>query len=74
MKLSSRIAAMSAVTTLTVGVAAPSAVAGHRYNVTTGNGGCQQLGGKSAAGTSDRGLEKAENDGAQRVQGGLCPS
>ncbi len=72
MKLSSRIAAASAIAALSIGAAAPSAFAGHKYNVTTGNGECQQLGGKSAAGTSNNGFERAEENG--KPQGGLCPA
>lgn len=57
-----------------IGVSAPSAFAGHKYNVTTGNGECQQLGGKSEPGTSDKGLDTAEEKGNGNVQGGLCPA
>lgn len=53
---------------------APSAFAGHRYNVTTGTGECQQLGGKSGAGTSNMGLDTAEEKGNGRIQGGACPT
>ena len=74
MKLSSRIAALSAVAVVGIGATAPAAFAGHRYNVTTGNGSCQQLGGKSAPGTSSKGLDTAEEKGNGRIQGGLCPA
>ncbi|CAN5289625.1 hypothetical protein BH18ACT12_BH18ACT12_05770 [soil metagenome] len=72
--LKRRAVMLTAVAGLSVGVFAPSAVANHRYNVTTGNGSCQQLGGKSAAGTSNTGLDRAEESGNGQIQGGLCPA
>ncbi|MBA2383381.1 MAG: hypothetical protein H0V68_01775 [Actinobacteria bacterium] len=71
--LKSRVVMLTAVTALGVGAFAPGAVAAHKYNVTTGNGSCQQLGGNSAAGTSNKGLDRAEENGNGKIQGGLCP-
>lgn len=72
--LKRRVVLLASVTALGVGVLAPSASAGHKYNVTTGNGSCQQLGGKSEAGTSNKGLERAEQNDKGKIQGGLCPA
>ena len=73
-KMTKRAVLLTAVAGLSVSAFAPSALADHRYNVTTGNGSCQQLGGKSAAGTSNKGLDRAEENGNGRIQGGLCPA
>ena len=72
--LKRRVVVLAAVAGLSVGVLAPTAAANHRYNVTTGGGSCQQLGGKSAPGTSNRGLDRAEENGNGQIQGGLCPA
>ena len=69
-----KLAAGAFVVAAIIGGTAPSAFAAHRYNVTTGTGECQQLGGKSVAGTSDTGLDTAEEKGNGRIQGGLCPT
>ncbi len=65
---------LTAVTALGVGAFAPTAGAAHKYNVTTGNGSCQQLGGNSEAGTSNKGFDRAEENGNGQIQGGLCPT
>jgi len=69
-----KLAAGAFVVVAIIGGTTPSAFAAHRYNVTTGTGECQQLGGKSVAGTSDKGLDTAEEKGNGRIKGGLCPT
>ena len=70
--LKKRAVMLTAVAGLSVSAFAPSALAGHRYHVTTGNGSCQQLGGKSELGTSNKGLDRAEENRNSRIQGGAC--
>ncbi len=69
-----RVTMLAAVSALAVGALAPSALANHRYHVTNGKGNCVQLGGKSAAGTSDKGLDTAEEKGNGQIEGGACPT
>lgn len=72
--LRKRAVMLTAVAGLSVGAFAPSALGAHRYHVTTGSGSCQQLGGKSAAGTSNTGLDRAEEKGNGQIEGGACPA